>query len=94
MVMISYNEAVDTEVMEVLSSCGLESYTKVAGVFGKGAVSGAHLGTDIWPGKNNILYIACEEEKARQLISCVREMRDKIGKEGVKAFLLPVEETT
>jgi len=94
MVMIVYNEAVDTEVMEVLENCALKNYTKVAGVYGRGVTSGTHLGNDIWPGRNNILYVACEEKPSQQILSCVRELRKKLGHEGIKAFLLPVEEVT
>lgn len=94
MVIISYNEAIDAEVMEVLSTCGLENYTKATGVFGKGMSSGTHLGNDVWPGKNNILYIACEENSARKLVSCIKELRKTSGKEGVKAFVLSIEEAT
>ncbi len=94
MVMVSYNEAIDAEVMEVLANCGLKNYTKIMGVFGKGATSGTHLGDDIWPGRNNILYIACEEKPAEQLLSYIKELRKKLGKEGIKAFLLPLEAAT
>lgn len=92
MVMISYNEAIETEVMEAVEHCGLKNYTKINGTFGKGETSGTHLGDDIWPGRNNILYIACDEKEAKKLISSVKELRKKLGKEGVKAFVLPVEE--
>ena len=94
MVMISYNEAIDAEVMEVLKNCGLKNYTKLTGVFGSGATSGIHEGNDIWPGMNNILYIVCEERPAQQMLLCVKELRKKLGKEGIKAFILPVEEIT
>lgn len=94
MVMIVYNEAIDMEVMEALEHCVLKNYTKIKGVFGKGSTSGTHLGTDIWPGRNNVLYIACEEEKAKQLILGIKDLRQKLGKEGVKAFVLPLEEIT
>ena len=94
MVMITYNEAIDAEVMEVLTNCGLKNYTKIISTFGKGATSGTHLGNDIWPGRNNILYIACEEKPAGQLLSCIKELRKKLGKEGIKAFVLPLEEIT
>jgi len=94
MVMIAYNEAIDAEVMEVLADCGLKNYTKIMGTFGRGSTSGTHLGNDIWPGRNNILYIACEEKQAVQLLSWIKELRRKLGKEGIKAFILPVEETT
>lgn len=92
MVMISYNEAIDTEVMEVLANCGLENHTKIMGTFGRGANSGTHLGSDIWPGRNNILYIACDEKQAEQILALIRELRKKLGKEGVKAFMWNLEE--
>jgi len=94
MVMISYNEAIDAEVMEVLAGCGLKNYTKILATFGRGTTSGVHLGNDIWPGRNNILYIACEEKEAKEILSCIKELRKKLGKEGIKAFILPVEEAT
>mgnify|MGYP001572202111 CR=1 FL=1 len=94
MVMITYNEAIDTEVMEVLAHCGLQNYTKILATFGKGATSGTHLGNDVWPGRNNILYIVCDEKEAKTILSCIKELRKTLGKEGIKAFVLPVEELT
>jgi nitrogen regulatory protein PII len=94
MVMIVYNEAIDAEVMEVLGHCGAKNYTKLTGVYGRGEASGTHLGNDIWPGRNNILYIACDEARAKKMLSCVREIRKKLGSEGVKAFILPIDEMT
>ncbi|QAT18002.1 hypothetical protein BU251_03440 [Candidatus Velamenicoccus archaeovorus] len=92
MVMICYNEAIDAEVMEALRVCSLKNYTKVIGVFGSGETSGIHLGNDIWPGKNNVLYVACEDKDGARLLACVKELRKQIGKEGVKAFVLPLED--
>ena len=94
MVMIVYNEAIDLEVMQVLENCAMKNYTKVMGVFGKGTASGTHLGNDIWPGRNNILYVACDEQQAKQMLSCVKELRKNLGVEGIKAFVLPLEELT
>ena len=94
MVMIAYNEAIDLEVMEVLTRCGAGNYTKVTGVFGKGETSGIHLGNDIWPGRNNILYVGCEEKQAEEILSSIRELRKRLGREGVKAFVLSIEKST
>jgi len=94
MMMIAYNEAIETEVLEVLEKCGLENYTKMNNVFGKGNTSGTHLGNDIWPGKNSILFVACEDSQAKQTLRCVRELRTSLGKEGIKAFVMPLEEIT
>jgi nitrogen regulatory protein PII len=94
LVMITYNEAIDQEVMEILENCAVKNYTKATGVFGKGTTSGTHMGDDIWPGRNNILYVACEEDRAWQILDCVKELRKSLGREGVKAFILGVEEIT
>jgi len=94
MVLIAYNEAIDMEVMEVLTNCALKNYTKITSVFGKGTSSGTHLGNDIWPGLNNVLYVVCDEKQAKQMLACVRELRKKLGQEGIKAFVLPVDELT
>lgn len=94
MVMICYNEAVHGDVMDVLNDCGLKNYTLVSSVFGKGTNSGVHLGDDIWPGRNNILYVACEEQDAKQLLLYVSNLRKKLAQEGVKAFSWNLESVT
>ncbi|MFH1398247.1 MAG: PG0541 family transporter-associated protein [Candidatus Omnitrophota bacterium] len=94
MAMIVYNEAVNDEVMDILGRCGLKNHTKITGVFGQGLTSGVHMGDDIWPGRNNILYVACEDKQAQQLLSCINEIRKELGREGIKAFLFPLEELT
>ncbi len=94
MVMISYNEAIDDEVMEAFTACGLTAYTKLTGVFGKGATSGTHLGNDIWPGRNSILLVACEDAAVKRMLARVREMRGQYGAEGIKAFSWKLEEIT
>ena len=94
MVMVIYNEAIDAEVMQALDGCGIKNYSKINSTFGSGNTSGIHEGNDVWPGKNNILYIACEESNSQKLLSSIQELRKTLGKEGVKAFLLPLEKVT
>jgi nitrogen regulatory protein PII len=94
MVMICYNEAMDDEVMETLEGCALQNYTKFQGVFGRGTSSGTHRGDDIWPGRNNALFVAAEDEKAARLLSCVRSLRERFRSEGIKAFVWDLTETT
>lgn len=94
MIMIVYNEAIEMEVMEELERRGIKNYTKLMAIYGKGDTSGTHLGDDVWPGRNNILYIACEDPKAKEVMASVKTLRKDLGKEGVKAFLIPLEETT
>jgi len=94
MVMLTYNEAIDIEIMELLKGCGLANYTKVTRVFGKGTTSGTHLGDQVWPGLNYISYIACDNAQAEQIFLGVTNLRKTLGKEGVKAFVMPLEQVT
>ncbi len=94
MVMIVYYEAMDMEIMEILKECRMAYYTKIEGTFGKGELSGSKHGNDIWPGKNNIIYVACPREAAESIINCVEGLRKKHSKEGIKAFVWSLESMT
>jgi len=94
MVMVAYNEAIDDEVMEILHGCAVNNFTKLTKVYGRGASSGSHFGNDIWPGLNNMLFAACGDGEAKQMVSCVRNLRKSLGKEGIKAFVIPLDEVT
>jgi nitrogen regulatory protein PII len=92
MLMVVYNEVLDDEVMEILDEAKVKGYTKTSGVFGCGETSGTHLGTDIWPGLNNILYIACQDSQLKEMLVKIKELKGKSSHEGIKAFVLPLEE--
>ena len=94
MLIVVYNEALDMEVMEILEGFAMKNYTKAPTVFGRGTHSGTHEGNDIWPGRNSILYVACEEKQAKEMLQAVKELKNKVSHEGIKAFILPVEEST
>ena len=91
MVMVIYNEAIDVEVMEVLGRSGLVNYTKITRVSGRGTTSGTHWGNDVWPGLNNIMYVACEDAQVKQFVSGVTDLRKTLDREGVKTFVMPLE---
>ena len=64
------------------------------GTLGKGKTSGTHHGNDIWPGRNNVLFVACEENDGKQLLSCVKHLHSQLGQEGIKAFMWDLENIT
>ena len=86
--------AVDKEVIEMLEKVGAKGYTKCIRVHGKGTASGAHLDSEVWPGANNVLWIVMEDDKVSEVLSKVRELRKRLGKERIKGFTIPVEEIT
>ncbi len=94
LVIICYNIAIGDEVLEVLKEVGISSYTRFKEAQGVGKLSGPHLGDHIWPSVNSVLAVALEDEKKNKLIEKIKELRKQLGKEGVKAFVLPLEEIT
>ena len=94
LVLIAYNEAVDDEVMEQLKTTGIEGYTKWTEILGKGQASGPHLLSHVWPKGNNALLVVTEDASAKRLLEAIRGLRKTVAKEGVKAFVLNVEEAT
>jgi len=92
LVLIAYNEALDEEVEEILGQNAVEGFTKWTKAYGKGRSSGPHLGTHVWPKVNNVLAVVTEDKKAEKLLNGVRELRTRLSREGVKAFVLNVEQ--
>ena len=92
MILISYNVAIDEEVMESLKEVGISGYTKLPRVLGEGKTSGLHLDSHIWPGVNSLLALAVEDDKKDQILAQVMKLRQKLSKEGIKAFVLSLEE--
>jgi len=94
MVMISYNEAVEEEISEALEKMGVTGYTKWINVLGRGRTGGEHLGSHVWPGKNCVIFLAVDEEKKNEVIEEIKALRKTVGHEGIKAFVMPLEEIT
>ncbi len=92
MLLIIHNSAIEDEVMEFLKDEGISSYTCWKQVTGVGKISGPHLDSHIWPAVNSVLAIALKDNQKNDLISGMKKMKEKFAKEGVKAFVLPLEE--
>jgi len=92
LIIIVYGEAMDAEILDLLQSNGQNEYTKWTKVQGKGKHSEPHLLSHVWPKANNALMTCVEDDIAEKIMTALREYKKNHLKEGVKAFLLPVEE--
>jgi hypothetical protein len=89
-----HNVAIDEEVSEALESVGIDCYSKFTNTLGKGEISEPHLNTDVWPGTNYGTFIVTDENKAKKAMDGVRQLREKLGTEGIKAFMWEIEDIT
>lgn len=80
------------QVMELVETHGVHSFTELPQVVGEG-VTGKHLGTQVWPGKSVLLFTVVTDEKKDELVAALKDCRKKLFPgEGMKAFVLPAEE--
>jgi len=93
-VLIMHNVAIDEQVDEILVSVGIDCYTKFTNTLGKGQLSEPHLNTDVWPGVNYGTFIVIDPDKAKKVMESVRQLREKLGSEGLKAFMWEIEDIT
>lgn len=94
MILITYNQALDEEVMSAMKESGLDNYTKWTGVLGKGSASGPHLATHVWPKANNVVAVATPDGVVELLLERIKKLRAELRHEGVKAFVLPIQNLT
>jgi len=93
-VLIIHNSAIDSEVTDALSEMGIDRYTKFTNTLGKGGSSPPHFNTPVWPGLNTATMVILEPSKAAQIMQRVRQMRQELGTEGIKAFMWQIEDVT
>jgi len=93
-VLIVHNVAIDEEVNEVLESVGINCYTKFPNIIGRGEISEPHLNIDVWPGINCGTFVVIEQVKAEKVMVNVRRLREKLGTEGIKAFMWEIDDIT
>jgi hypothetical protein len=93
MFMIVYSQAADYDVITQLKKAGIKRYTKMEQAHGEGNDTEPKLGTHTWPGKNNVLFLAVPSEEIETVRGVVKYLKESHPRAGVKAFMLPMEES-
>jgi hypothetical protein len=93
MFMVVYHEAADEYVIAAFKKAGVRSYTKMKECHGEGTETEPKLGTHIWPGRNNILILALQDQDVPAVTDLIRQLRKEHPRAGVKGFCLPMDET-
>ena len=92
MFIIVYSRAADYDVISKLKIAGIRGYTKMKDAIGEGTETEPKLGTHCWPGENNVLYIAVQDEESPSVCEVVRQLKESHPRAGVKGFILPMME--
>lgn len=92
LIFVVYNVVIESKVMEELEKAKVKAYTKLPSIHGAGTHSAPHLDTHVWPEINHGLFIAVEEEKKDEVLNRMKELKSIYKKEGLKVFVLPLEQ--
>ena len=93
-VLIMHNAVIDTDVNEALEQAGIRCYTKFTDTLGRGEISEPHLNIEVWPETNYGTFVVTDHAKAKEIMDIVRQMRKKLGSEGIKAFMWEIDDIT
>lgn len=91
MVLVIYDSGIDEDLQGVLEEARITAYTKSTGATGTGR-HGHRFGTPIWPGTNNLLWIALPDEQVTGLIRRLDDLkRSYLKPPALQTFVLPVD---
>lgn len=91
-VFITYNQAYNEEIIEVLAGLGVRGFTRWLDVHGRGSVNGEpHLDNHAWPVLNHALFAMVDDEKVKPLLEAVRSKDEAAPDLGLRAFVWNIE---
>ena len=88
-VFIFYDRAIDEEVLDILTSCCVDNFTRWHDVSGVGS-TGPHLGDHVWPALNNVMMTVVAEEGKSEILQRIRRLQEDFPFTGLRAVVLPV----
>ena len=92
MVLVVCPERRETEFRDSIEKRGIHAYTEIRHAIGEGK-TGKRLGTHIWPGESVIIFMVIDDDKKAEIEHVVRQCQTALfPAEGMRAFVMPVEE--
>ena len=91
-IFISYNQAYNMEIIDILENLGCRGYTMWNDIAGRGSASGEpHLGNHAWPTMNNAVLAFVPAEKVEDILNEIRLKDEETPALGIRAFVWNVE---
>ncbi|MBU0629373.1 MAG: hypothetical protein KKC80_00455 [Candidatus Margulisbacteria bacterium] len=91
-VIIIFVPALEAKVLAAMLACGAKKYTRFPYLHGVGGHSEPHLDSQVWPGNNEAFLAVVDDATKLKLMAEVGKLKKIHADDGVKAFVLPVEE--
>lgn len=87
-IFISYNQAYNEEIVDVLDEYKQRGFTRWEGIDGRGSVDGEpHYGNHAWPVQNHAILVFAEDDKAQSIVASLKAKDEATPDLGLRAFL-------
>lgn len=91
-IFVSYNQAFNDEIVEILDEFGQRGFTRWGEVWGRGAVDGTpHYGNHAWPETNQAVLTMVDDSKVDDLLEALHQKDLAYPDLGLKAFTWKVD---
>ena len=93
-IFISYNQAYGKEIAEILDFNGQRGFTQWNDVCGQGTADGEpHFGNHAWPTMNEAILTVVPDDKVASIMKDLRKKDSDTPELGLRAYVLPVEDS-
>ncbi len=91
---IIYPETVQDELLQLMKRIGVGAYSIIPEVFGRGYSTEPRFNDHVWPGKNQMMLIVCDDESANIILENLESLREQFPHEGILGYSFAIDEMT
>lgn len=93
-IFISFNQASYEMILQIMDREQLHGFTYWESVAGRGSHTGEpHYGTHAWPTMNGAILTIVDDAKVERFMKLLHKYDMQSESQGLRAFVLPVEQT-
>ena len=93
-IFISYGQAYNEEIVELLEEEGQRGFTRWEDIGGRGSETGIpHYGNHAWPSMNNAVLAIVDDSKVDAIMEKLRQKDAQYSDLGLRAFVWNIEQT-
>lgn len=86
-IFISYNQAYNEEIVEILESHGQRGFTRWQNIDGRGSVDGQpRYGSHAWPEQNHGVLAMVSDDKVSDIMAALKSKDEETPELGIRAF--------
>lgn len=93
-IFIAFNQAYYEDILSIMERNDIKGFTHWDNIAGRGSRTGEpHLGSHAWPTMNGAFFTVVEDEKVERFLKILNKLDSQSEQQGLRAFVLNVEQT-